>query len=75
MPQEQVKVLALTDHDTLSGVPEAVEAARKYGIKIIPGVEISSIFHWRLVSCLRFNTLHHAFLLLNFRVELFYLRS
>ncbi|XP_015957555.1 uncharacterized protein LOC107481760 [Arachis duranensis] len=39
-----VKVLALTDHDTMSGIPEAVEAARKYGIKIIPGVEISTIF-------------------------------
>ncbi|XP_028754257.1 uncharacterized protein LOC114713741 isoform X2 [Neltuma alba] len=39
-----VKVLALTDHDTMSGIPEALEAARKYGIKIIPGVEISTIF-------------------------------
>ncbi|PNY11161.1 protein trpH-like, partial [Trifolium pratense] len=39
-----VKVLALTDHDTLAGIPEAVESARKYGIKIIPGVEISTIF-------------------------------
>ncbi|KAJ0078438.1 hypothetical protein Patl1_37008 [Pistacia atlantica] len=39
-----VKVLALTDHDTLSGIPEAIEAARRFGIKIIPGVEISTIF-------------------------------
>ncbi|KAF5731938.1 hypothetical protein HS088_TW18G00625 [Tripterygium wilfordii] len=39
-----VKVLALTDHDTMSGIPEAVEAARRFGIKIIPGIEISSIF-------------------------------
>ncbi|KAL4036698.1 hypothetical protein IC575_000262 [Cucumis melo] len=39
-----VKVLALTDHDTMSGIPEAVEAARRFGIKIIPGVEISTIF-------------------------------
>lgn len=39
-----MKVLALTDHDTMAGIPEAVESARKYGIKIIPGVEISSIF-------------------------------
>ncbi|MBA0843129.1 hypothetical protein Goarm_000343, partial [Gossypium armourianum] len=40
----QVKVLALTDHDTMSGITEAVEAARRFGIKIIPGVEISTIF-------------------------------
>lgn len=39
-----VKVLALTDHDTMAGIPEAVESARKYGIKIIPGVEISTMF-------------------------------
>ncbi|XP_054800841.1 uncharacterized protein LOC129304989 [Prosopis cineraria] len=38
-----VKVLALTDHDTMSGIPEALEAARKYDIKIIPGVEISTV--------------------------------
>lgn len=39
-----VKVLALTDHDTMSGIPEATEAARRFGIKIIPGVEISTMF-------------------------------
>ncbi|KAL6515299.1 hypothetical protein OROHE_018931 [Orobanche hederae] len=47
---KQVKVLALTDHDTMSGVPEAIEAARKFGIKIIPGVEISTIFYSRVDS-------------------------
>ncbi|XP_052192545.1 uncharacterized protein LOC127801429 [Diospyros lotus] len=39
-----VKVLALTDHDTMSGIPEALDAARRFGIKIIPGVEISTIY-------------------------------
>nr|DAD21911.1 TPA_asm: hypothetical protein HUJ06_023374 [Nelumbo nucifera] len=39
-----VKVLALTDHDTMSGIHEALEASHKFGIKIIPGVEISTIF-------------------------------
>ncbi|GAB4853220.1 hypothetical protein Ancab_017408 [Ancistrocladus abbreviatus] len=45
--QNGVKVLALTDHDTMSGIPEALEVARRYGIKIIPGVEISTIFSLR----------------------------
>ncbi|EPS58311.1 hypothetical protein M569_16504, partial [Genlisea aurea] len=45
--QKGVKVLALTDHDTMRGVPEAVEAGCRYGIKVIPGVEISSIFKSR----------------------------
>ncbi|KAF8118945.1 hypothetical protein N665_0001s0005 [Sinapis alba] len=39
-----VKVLSLTDHDTMAGIPEAVEAGRRYGIKIIPGIEISTLF-------------------------------
>lgn len=33
--------LALTDHDTVAGVPEAAEAARKSGIDFLPGIEIS----------------------------------
>lgn len=45
--QNGVKVLALTDHDTLSGIPEALDAARKFDIKIIPGVEISTVFSIR----------------------------
>ncbi|KAK3031497.1 hypothetical protein RJ639_036011 [Escallonia herrerae] len=48
--QNGVKVLSLTDHDTMSGIPEAMEAARKFGIKIIPGVEISTIFSPRVES-------------------------
>ncbi len=36
-----VDVLALTDHDNVSGVAEAGAAAREQGIRIIPGVEIS----------------------------------
>lgn len=43
MCSEQVKVLALTDHDTMAGVAEAMEAARKLDIRIIPGVEISAV--------------------------------
>ncbi|URE00315.1 PHP domain [Musa troglodytarum] len=44
MCPEQVDVLALTDHDTMAGVAEAVEAANKFGIRIIPGVEISAVY-------------------------------
>lgn len=33
--------VALTDHDTLEGVGEAREAARRIGIDLIPGVELS----------------------------------
>lgn len=36
-------VLAITDHDTVAGIPEAMEAARALGVEIIPGVEVSSV--------------------------------
>ncbi|PKA50752.1 hypothetical protein AXF42_Ash017631 [Apostasia shenzhenica] len=39
-----VKVLALTDHDTMAGIPEAIETAHKFNMKIIPGVEISTVY-------------------------------
>ncbi|KAB8090590.1 hypothetical protein EE612_015814 [Oryza sativa] len=39
-----VKVLALTDHDTMAGIPEAVSAAHRFGMRIIPGVEISALY-------------------------------
>jgi 3',5'-nucleoside bisphosphate phosphatase len=38
-----VELLALTDHDTLAGVPEALLAGARHGVAIAPAVEISSI--------------------------------
>ncbi|KAG0576469.1 hypothetical protein KC19_5G082600 [Ceratodon purpureus] len=39
-----VNVMALTDHDTMEGVPVALKVARELGIRLIPGVEISAKF-------------------------------
>ena len=36
-----VDVLALTDHDTLDGLLEAADTARRLGLQLVPGVEIS----------------------------------
>lgn len=36
-----VRVLALTDHDTLDGLPEARRAAQALGIELVDGVELS----------------------------------
>ena len=36
-----VKVMALTDHDTLAGLDEAAAAAAVQGITFVPGVEVS----------------------------------
>ncbi|MGC4095873.1 MAG: PHP domain-containing protein [Nitrospira sp.] len=38
-----VTALAITDHDIMTGVAEAITAGQACGIEIIPGVEISSL--------------------------------
>ncbi len=35
-------LVAITDHDTMDGVAEAMEAGKQYNVEVIPGVEISS---------------------------------
>jgi predicted metal-dependent phosphoesterase TrpH len=37
-----VRILALTDHDTVAGIGEARTAGERLGIEIIPGVELSA---------------------------------
>ena len=37
-----IELLSITDHDNVNGIEEAEKAASKYGIEIIPGVEIST---------------------------------
>lgn len=36
-----LSAVALTDHDTMAGVPEAMEAAEAHGIELVTGVELS----------------------------------
>ncbi|MGH2904325.1 MAG: PHP domain-containing protein [Solirubrobacteraceae bacterium] len=38
-----VELLALSDHDTVSGVTEALRAGERHGVRIVPAVEISAI--------------------------------
>jgi len=39
-----LRALAVTDHDTVAGVPEALAAGEEFGIEVIPAVEISTEF-------------------------------
>lgn len=36
-----LSALALTDHDTIDGLPEALESAVKTGVEVVPGCELS----------------------------------
>ena len=38
-----LKALAITDHDTVGGIAEAIKAGEKWGIEVIPGIEISTV--------------------------------
>ncbi len=50
LPEELVRlaaarrlpVVAITDHDTLSGTPELVKLGETLGVKVVPGVELST---------------------------------
>lgn len=39
--ERKLRVISLTDHDTVAGVDETLLAAREYGLRVIPGIEIS----------------------------------
>ena len=37
-----LEVIAVTDHDSVSGLDEAIKRGKELGVKVIPGIEISS---------------------------------
>lgn len=44
--------IAITDHDTVAGLAEGIEAAKNYGIEFVPGMEITSLFETRRIEIL-----------------------
>ena len=40
--KRKLRAIALTDHDTVAGVEEALEAGNELGVEVVPGVEISA---------------------------------
>ena len=41
-----VTTLALTDHDAVAGVPEALEAAERLGVELVPAIEMSCVHRY-----------------------------
>ncbi|MFH1090068.1 MAG: PHP domain-containing protein [Pseudomonadota bacterium] len=55
-----LKALAVTDHDTLAGLPEALERGRRTGVEVVAGVEISAEFKPGAMHILGYDLdLHH----------------
>ena len=40
--EKQLRAIALTDHDTIGGLEEALAAGKRFGLEVIPGIELSS---------------------------------
>jgi predicted metal-dependent phosphoesterase TrpH len=40
--RQGLSVLAVTDHDTLAGIPEALGEGERVGLQIVPGVEVTT---------------------------------
>jgi predicted metal-dependent phosphoesterase TrpH len=55
-----VELLALSDHDTIDGVDEALEAGAEHGVAILPATEISAVFgRYEDLHVLGFGIDHH----------------
>ena len=52
--EQGVKALAITDHDTMAGWAEAIEAARSFDLEIVPGLELSTVYNGRSLHILGF---------------------
>lgn len=47
-----VSILAITDHDTIDGISEAIEESKLHNIKIIPGIELSTNYNGESIHIL-----------------------
>jgi len=47
-----VSIVAVTDHDTLDGIPAAVAAGTETGVTVLPGIEISAGFEGQSIHIL-----------------------
>lgn len=39
--EARLQVIALTDHDTFDGLSEALAAGQRFGVRVVPGIEVS----------------------------------
>lgn len=53
--EKRLKTIAITDHDTISGIQEAKTAGVQLGIKVISGVEITTRFQKKNIDILGYG--------------------
>ncbi len=47
-----ITAVGITDHDTMSGIPQALQAGRELNVEVVPGVELSTDFEGQEVHIL-----------------------
>jgi len=65
-----VQVIAVTDHDSVEAVPECLDEGRLLGVRVVPGIEMSSRFEGHDVHVLGYGLDHTAPALLSRLAEL-----
>lgn len=45
--KHKLDIISITDHDTIRGYQKAVDVAKEYDVKLLPGIEITSDFNGR----------------------------
>lgn len=53
--RNQISYLSLTDHDSIEGVGEAIAAGEALGVKVIPGIELSTVLNQQDVHILGYG--------------------
>ncbi|GAE35739.1 PHP domain-containing protein [Halalkalibacter akibai] len=51
----QLKIVSLTDHDSVDGLEEAIQTGEKLGIQVIPGIEFSTKYKGKSVHILGYQ--------------------
>ena len=52
--QKNLAAFALTDHDVVDGIEEAVDEGLKQGIEVVPGIELAARYKDREIHILGF---------------------
>ncbi len=69
-----LSIISITDHDNINGITEAIEYGERVGVKVIPGIELSSTLQDREVHILGYFIDHENKELLKFLTALRYTR-
>lgn len=56
--EADLAAVAITDHDTIGGIAEALAAGKEHGVEVVPGVEISSVANGQDIHVLGYFIAH-----------------